>query len=432
MDKFILITGGTKGIGKAVASCLGKAGYNLILTYASDQAAAEEVRSELVGRFDIQVSILRADISDRNTIGVIDSFLEENRLRLDGLVFNAGMTCRDPFEELSFEDWERVFFANIHFPVFLLQKIVGRINKGGSIVFTGSLMGIQPHSVSLAYGVTKSAVHALVKNMVKFLVPYELRVNAVAPGFVDTEWQKTKPAEIRRNIENKVSLGRFCDPDELAEVYKMLIENSYFNGEEVRSELVGRFDIQVSILRADISDRNTIGVIDSFLEENRLRLDGLVFNAGMTCRDPFEELSFEDWERVFFANIHFPVFLLQKIVGRINKGGSIVFTGSLMGIQPHSVSLAYGVTKSAVHALVKNMVKFLVPYELRVNAVAPGFVDTEWQKTKPAEIRRNIENKVSLGRFCDPDELAEVYKMLIENSYFNGEVVVVDGGYSYK
>ena len=192
------------------------------------------------------------------------------------------------------------------------------------------------------------------------------------------------------------------------------------------------FDIQVSILRADISDRNTIGVIDSFLEENRLRLDGLVFNAGMTCRDPFEELSFEDWERVFFANIHFPVFLLQKIVGRINKGGSIVFTGSLMGIQPHSVSLAYGVTKSAVHALVKNMVKFLVPYELRVNAVAPGFVDTEWQKTKPAEIRRNIENKVSLGRFCDPDELAEVYKMLIENSYFNGEVVVVDGGYSYK
>ena len=67
MDKFILITGGTKGIGKAVASCLGKAGYNLILTYASDQAAAEEVRSELVGHFDIQVSILRADISDRNT-----------------------------------------------------------------------------------------------------------------------------------------------------------------------------------------------------------------------------------------------------------------------------------------------------------------------------------------------------------------------------
>ena len=143
-------------------------------------------------------------------------------------------------------------------------------------------------------------------------------------------------------------------------------------------------------------------------------------------------MQYEDWERVFCTNVHFPVFLLQRIITRIKKGGSVVFTGSLMGIEPHSVSLAYGVTKSAVHSLVKNLVKFLVPYEVRINGVAPGFVDTEWQKNKPVEIRRNIERKVALGRFCDPMEVAEVYKMLIENSYFNGEVVVVDGGYSYK
>ena len=155
-------------------------------------------------------------------------------------------------------------------------------------------------------------------------------------------------------------------------------------------------------------------------------------NAGQTCRDAFEEIRWEDWERVFRANVHFPVFLLQRVVGRIRKGGSVVFTGSLMGIEPHSVSLAYGVTKSAVHALTKNLVKFLAPYSIRVNAVAPGFVDTEWQKNKPAEIRQNIERKVSVGRFADPHEVSEVYKMLIENSYFNGEVVVIDGGYSYK
>ena len=233
MEKLFLITGGTKGIGKAVAWCLAKAGYNLILTFGSDQKTADVVREEIIKQCKITAYTLKADISDQNTINTIDTFLEENDLRLDGIVFNAGMTCRDPFEKLSFEDWNRVFYANVHFPVFLLQKIIGKINRGGSLVFTGSLMGIEPHSVSLAYGVTKSSVHALVKNLVKFLVPYELRVNAVAPGFVDTEWQKTKPAEIRKNIENKVSLGRFCDPDELAEVYKMLIENSYFNGEVV-------------------------------------------------------------------------------------------------------------------------------------------------------------------------------------------------------
>lgn len=233
MNKYVFITGGTKGIGKAVAECLAKSGYHLVLTYAADTETANKTSLELTQKYGVSVLTLQADNSDIKSIDTIASFLTEKDLYLDALVMNAGMTCRDPFEKLQYQDWEKVFCANVHFPVFLLQKIVNRIRKGGSVVFTGSLMAIEPHSVSLAYGVTKSAVHSLVKNLVKFMVPYEVRVNGVAPGFVDTEWQKTKPAEIRQNIERKVSLGRFCDPAELAEVYKMLIENRYFNGEIV-------------------------------------------------------------------------------------------------------------------------------------------------------------------------------------------------------
>ncbi|MDH6358035.1 SDR family oxidoreductase [Parabacteroides sp. PF5-9] len=233
MKKYALITGGTKGIGKAVALCLGKAGYNLLLTYATDSVLAEETQKELSGLCGVKVSVVQADITQRVAIGVIADYLTTHDLLLDAVVMNAGLTCRDPFEQMTMESWEKVFFGNVHFPVFLLQRIIQQIKKEGSVVFTGSLMGIQPHSVSLAYGVTKGAVHSLVKNLVKFLEPYDVRVNGVAPGFVDTEWQKTKPAEIRRNIENKTSLGRFCEPEELAEVYKMLIENKYFNGEIV-------------------------------------------------------------------------------------------------------------------------------------------------------------------------------------------------------
>ena len=233
MDKWVLITGGTKGIGRAVANCLAKAGYQLILTYASDTKAAEATCTTLRQAHGVRVELLRADITDPRAVDEINAFLRGAERRLDALVLNAGITCRDPFEQIQPADWLRVFQANVHFPVFLLQRIVDLLNEKGSVVFTGSLMGIEPHSVSLAYGVTKSAVHALVKNLVKFMAPYGLRVNAVAPGFVDTEWQKTKPKEIRQNIERKVALGRFCDPDELAEVYKMLIEHSYFNGEIV-------------------------------------------------------------------------------------------------------------------------------------------------------------------------------------------------------
>ena len=228
----ILITGGTQGIGRAVAEILAQSGCNLILVYYGD-TNAEEVRAEISQKFGVKVAVIEADISTENSIEIINNYLIDNDIILQSVVLNAGLTLRDSFEETKLSDWQKVFFANVHFPVFLLQKIVNKIVADGSVVFTGSLMGIEPHAMSLVYGVTKSATHALVKNLVKFLAPYKIRVNGVAPGFVDTEWQKNKPAEIRKNIESKVALGRFCKPEEVAQIYKLLIENSYVNGEIV-------------------------------------------------------------------------------------------------------------------------------------------------------------------------------------------------------
>lgn len=233
MKKIALITGGTKGIGKSVAAALAHKDYDLILTYSSDTEAAHTTVEELRRITTGEVYLLKADATSADAISSITDFLNEHNLMLDAVIFNAGITCRDSFEDITLSDWERVFFANVHFPFFLLQSIIKRLTKGGSVVFTGSLMGIQPHSVSLVYGVSKSAVHSMVKNLVKFLVPYDIRVNAVAPGFVDTEWQKTKPAEVRKSIESKIAVGRFSAPEEIAEVFLMLIENKYFNGEIV-------------------------------------------------------------------------------------------------------------------------------------------------------------------------------------------------------
>jgi 3-oxoacyl-[acyl-carrier protein] reductase len=233
MSKTALITGATKGIGKAVSVRLLKEGMDVIMTYSADDKTALSVFEELTVLYPGRVYLLKADISDLNSIETIASFLNEHQLTLKAIVFNAGLTDRSDFQFIEPENWLRVFTANVHFPVFLLQKLYSHIEPQASIVFTGSLMAIEPHSVSLAYGITKAAVHALVKNLVKFFVEKQVRVNAVAPGFVDTEWQKTKSAEIRDNINRKIALGRFCTPEELTDVYWLLINNNYMNGEVV-------------------------------------------------------------------------------------------------------------------------------------------------------------------------------------------------------
>jgi len=241
MTKTAIVTGGTKGIGFSVARMLRNEGYNLLLTYSKDEKAALDAVKKLNNNATdslsqreaicnaTKVNILQADSSDAASIEKIAASVA----RVDVVIFNAGLTLRASFEEMSFADWDRVFYANVHFPVFLLQKLLadGKLLSGGCVVFTGSRMGILPHAMSLSYGVTKSAVHALVQNLVKTLSPYGVRVNGVAPGFVDTDWQKNKPAEIRRSIESKIALGRFCSPDELADVYKLLINNPYITGE---------------------------------------------------------------------------------------------------------------------------------------------------------------------------------------------------------
>jgi 3-oxoacyl-[acyl-carrier protein] reductase len=232
-SKTACITGGTKGIGRALADALAAKGFNLVLTYGNDHLAAKRAGMEIFQRFAVEVHVVQADIASPNAPDKLRDYLESRNLTLDALIFNAGLTSRTPFGEITSEEWERVFFANLHFPVFFLQAVISRLRPGASVIFTGSRMADAPHSLSLAYGVSKAAVHALVKNLVKFLIPYHIRVNAVAPGFVDTDWQKAKPPEIRRSIESKIAAGRFCRPEELTDVYCLLIDNDYFNGQVI-------------------------------------------------------------------------------------------------------------------------------------------------------------------------------------------------------
>ncbi len=234
-----LITGGTKGIGLSVARELAMRAYALVITYANDDDAAQGAREELLTLGARAVSLVKDDGQDYKKISTLVDILSRVG-GIDLVIFNAGITDRSPLEEIDPIGWDKVFQVNLNYPLFVLQHLLHLIRPGGCVLFTGSMMGIYPHSLSLAYGVSKAAVHALVKNLVKFLEPYGVRACAIAPGFVDTDWQKDKPQAIRQSIESKLALHRFLSLEEVAKAYMYAIDNSYCNGEII--ELTGGYN----------------------------------------------------------------------------------------------------------------------------------------------------------------------------------------------
>lgn len=226
--KRAIVTGGTKGIGLGIARMLLAEGYHVTVTYAHDEVAAERCKEKLSG-ISVNFSIEKADQSDK---AEMRAFAEKMLAypTIDCIVLNAGITLRKSLQETIDEDWEKVMQVNVNSNVYLLRDLMPKIPNGSRIIFIGSMMAIHPHGTSLAYGVTKSAVHALTKNLVKVFEGTGTTVNCIAPGFVETEWQKEKPEQIKQNICGKTANGRFATVKEIADAVRFCINNAFVNG----------------------------------------------------------------------------------------------------------------------------------------------------------------------------------------------------------
>ena len=189
--KNAIVTGATRGIGLATAEMLLKEGYHVTVTYAYDEDSVQPCKERL-GVVSDAFEILWVDQTSKQEMHDFAVKMREKG-HIDCIVCNAGMTLRKGLQEIDEDDWERVMQMNVNSNVYLIRDLFDVIPHGSRIVFTGSLMGILPHSVSLSYGVSKAAVLALAKNLVKFFEDTGTTVNAIAPGFVETEWQKNKP-----------------------------------------------------------------------------------------------------------------------------------------------------------------------------------------------------------------------------------------------
>ena len=185
-------------------------------------------------------------------------------------------------------------------------------------------------------------------------------------------------------------------------------------------------------LKVDQSKRSEVYAFIDHVKNQTTHLDCVVCNAGVSIRRSFTEMKDEEWDAMMEVAVNSHYIMIREFYPIIPRGSRILFTGSQMGIQPHGTVLAYGVTKSAVHAMCKNLVKEFEGTGTTVNAVVPGFVDTPWQVAKPEEIKQNIYKKTAIHRFASVDEIVDAFRFCIDNPFVNGSLIEVNGGYCFR
>lgn len=228
--KYAVVTGSTKGIGRAIAEMLLDDGYYVIMNYYSDEEAKIEFE-KANKQYSNRIKIIKKDLS---TLESSQDFVKEILLitnSIDCLIFSAGMTDRACFNDIDYANWERAMNINVNVPFYIVHSLRDNIiHNSGRIIFIGSICGVYPHSGSPVYGVSKAAVHQMAKELVKFFETKSITVNAIVPGFVNTPRQTIKTAEHRERIEKKIALHRFGEANEIASLCREIINNQYING----------------------------------------------------------------------------------------------------------------------------------------------------------------------------------------------------------
>jgi NAD(P)-dependent dehydrogenase (short-subunit alcohol dehydrogenase family) len=237
VGKTALVTGASRGIGRATALALAKAGAQVIVHYGSAQQEADAVVKEIIAAGG-RAQKVAADLSKPN--GAHELAKQVRGIvgdRLDILVANAGVSKAASIEELTVDEFDQLFAVNVRAPYFLVQQLLPTMCKGSTIIFTSSLVARAAAGTLSAYGATKGAVDTLVKHFAAALGERGIRVNAVAPGVVDTDMSNfTKTEEGRDRALSMQALKRLATPEDIAGAMVFLASDDarWITGETMR------------------------------------------------------------------------------------------------------------------------------------------------------------------------------------------------------
>ena len=234
--KVAIVTGASRGIGRGIAIELAKEGANIVVNYSKDEEGASKVLEELKEIGVVAIGI-KADVSSfKETKNLVEETVKKFG-KLDILINNAGISTIGLFMDATEEDIDRMININLKGALFLSKAVLPYLlNRGGTIVNISSIWGEVGASCEVLYSTTKGGIKLFTKSLAKEMAGANIRVNAIAPGVIETSMNKFLDENDRKDLEEEIPMGRFGLPEEIgkAAVFLCSDDSSYLTGETIK------------------------------------------------------------------------------------------------------------------------------------------------------------------------------------------------------
>lgn len=233
MSKVILVTGASRGIGNNIARTLAQENI-VIANYNKSQNEAIKLKEDLK-KENINIDIIKADVSKRNEVKDMIKQILEKYGKIDVLINNAGISLYKLFTDISDEDWDNIININLKSNFIVTQEVVKNMisRKNGLIINISSIWGVTGAAMEVAYSTSKAGIIGLTKSLAKELGPSNIRVNAIAPGMIDTSMNSKFSDEEIKDIKEEIPLEKIGKPEEITKCIKWLLEDTYTTGQVI-------------------------------------------------------------------------------------------------------------------------------------------------------------------------------------------------------
>jgi len=239
MEQVALITGSSRGIGRAIAAELSREGYAVCINYVENRRAAEALAEEIHSCGGRAIAV-QADVADRRAVEQMAAVTERELGSVSLLVNNAGISRQGLFQEMDDTTWERMFAVNVTGARNAIQAVLPRMlrKKAGCIINISSMWGLRGASCEVAYACTKAALVGLTRSLALELAPSGIRVNAVAPGCIETDMVHALGPETRAMLVEETPLGRLGTPEDIAGAVAFLASDraSFLTGQVLTAD----------------------------------------------------------------------------------------------------------------------------------------------------------------------------------------------------